>query len=97
MTARDDESVLLARCAAIARGEADPLARDQREANVLRLASMVMLASQPQASEKWKQASEAYFARHPSDQLAPADVVRKGWVFSLPRLRDMLRWQLLPR
>jgi len=41
------------------------------------------------------QISEDYFLRHPADRLPAADVVRKGWVFSLPRLRDMLSHKLI--
>ena len=40
------------------------------------------------------QASERYFDLHPNEKIAPADVVRKGWVLSLPRLRDMLSHKL---
>jgi hypothetical protein len=39
-------------------------------------------------------ASQDYFDQHPGERLDPEDVVRKGWVASLPRLRDMLREQL---
>jgi hypothetical protein len=39
-------------------------------------------------------ASEQYFATHPNERLAAGEVVRNGWVVSLPRLRDMLSQQL---
>lgn len=93
MTARDAESALLARCAAVAR-EAAPLAQNQREANVFRLAAMVVQPRFPGESRSLMRASEQYFAAHPSEKLAPADVVRKGWVLSLPRLRAGLDRQL---
>ncbi len=89
MTARDAESALLTRCTVVAR-EAEQSAQDQREANVFRLAAMVVRSRFPGESLRLMQASERYFASHPNDRLAPADVVRKGWVLSLPRLRDML-------
>lgn len=89
MTARDAESTLLARCSAVAR-EAAQSAQDQREANVFRLAAMVVQSRFPDESVRLMQASERYFASHPNEKLVPADVVRKGWVLSLPRLRDML-------
>jgi hypothetical protein len=89
MTARDVESALLTRCAAVAR-EAAPAAEDQREANVFRLAAMVLQSRFPCESKNLMRASEQYFATHPNDRLAPGEVVRNGWVLGLPRLRDML-------
>ena len=89
MTAREIESALLGRCAAVAQERA-PSARDQREANVFRLAAMVVQSRFPGESACLIKASEQYFDAHPGERLAPAEVVRKGWVFSLPRLRDML-------
>jgi hypothetical protein len=94
MTARDLESALLARCAAVAR-EVAPTARDQREANVFRLAAMVVQSRFQRESESLMRASEQYFATHPDKKLAPAEIVRNGWVLSPPRLRDMLSRQLL--
>ncbi|WP_034689699.1 hypothetical protein [Acidovorax sp. MR-S7] len=93
MTARDAESALLARCSAVAR-EAAQSAQDPCEANVFRLAAMVVRSRFPGESRCLMQASERYFAAHPDERLAPADVVRKGWVPSLPRLRDMLSRRL---
>jgi hypothetical protein len=93
MTARDAESALLARCTAVAQ-EVALSAQDQREANVFRLAAMVVQSRFPSESMCLMQASERYFDSHPNEKLAPADVVRKGWVLSLPRLRDMLSHRL---
>ena len=93
MTARDLESTLLSRCAAVARG-GEASAQDQREANVFRLAAMVVQSQFPDESVSLLQASERYFALCPDERLAPADVVRNGWILSLPRLRDMLSHQL---
>ena len=93
MTARDAESALLARCAVVARESAQS-ARDQREANVFRLAAMVVWSRFPGESLCLMQASERYFAARPDERLAPAEIVRKGWVLSLPRLRDMLSHRL---
>lgn len=93
MTARDAESVLLARCSAVAR-ELAPSAQDQREANVFRLAAMVIQSRFPSESKRLMHASKRYFDTHPSERLAPAEVVMKGWVLSLPRLRDMLSHRL---
>lgn len=93
MTARDVESALLARCSAVAKGS-DQSARDQREANVFRLAAMVIQSRFPGESGRLMQVSEQYFASHPNERLAPAEVVRNGWVLNLPRLRDMLSHRL---
>lgn len=93
MATRNDESALLARCSAVAR-EVAQSAQDQREANVFRLAAMVVQSRFPRESMCLMQASERYFDSHPNERLAPADVVRKGWVSNLPRLRDMLSHRL---
>ena len=89
MAARDAESALLARCVVVAHEDAQS-AQDQREANVFRLAAMVIQSRFPVEARSLMQASERYFALNPNDRLASADVVRKGWVLNLPRLRDRL-------
>ncbi len=89
MTAREVESALLARCSDVAQGR-DLLAQDQREANVFRLAAMVVQSRFPSESSVLMSASDRYFALHPGERLHPAEVVRNGWVLSLPRLRDTL-------
>ncbi len=94
MTARDIEEALLTRCAAVAR-EAASAAQDQREANVFRLASMVVRSEFPRESDRLMWASERYFAANPNDSLLPGAVVRNGWIVSLPRLRDMLSQRLV--
>jgi hypothetical protein len=68
MTDRDVEAALLTRCAAVAR-EAAPAAQDQREANVFRLASMVVRSQFPRESDRLMLTSEQYFAAHPNDIL----------------------------
>ncbi|HEX7642149.1 MAG TPA: hypothetical protein VF472_08080 [Burkholderiaceae bacterium] len=93
MNARDLESALLGRCAAVGK-DAAQAAQDQREANVFRLAAMVIQSRLPDESKNLMRASERYFAIHPEQILDPAEVVRSGWIISLPRLRDMLSRQL---
>jgi hypothetical protein len=93
MTARDVEAALLTRCVAVAR-EAAPAAQNQREANVFRLAAMVVRSAFPCESDRLMLASEQYFDEHPNDSLPPGAVVRNGWIVSLPRLRDMLSHRL---
>ena len=93
MNPRDLESMLLTQCAAVAR-ELAHAANDQREANVYRLAAMVIQSRFPREAGHLMLASQTYFVTHPNEQLAPDEVVRRGWVLSLPRLRDMLSHQL---
>lgn len=93
MTARDIEAALLTRCTAIAR-ETAHTALDEREANVFQAAAMVVRSQFPRESTSLMRVSEQYFAMHPDERLAPGDVVRHGWITSLPRLRDMLTHQL---
>ncbi|OJU90284.1 MAG: hypothetical protein BGO13_02820 [Burkholderiales bacterium 66-5] len=92
-TARDLEAALLQRCAAVVQGQTAPAA-DQREANVFRLAAMLVRPRFPAASAQLWQASERYFATHPGDRLEAAELVRRGWVLGLPRWRDLLDQQL---
>lgn len=89
MTARDLESFMLAQCAKVAQGKAH-VAQNQREANVFRVASMVMSPRMPTEAVLLRHTSEDYFSTHPGEQLPAAEVVRRGWVVSMPRLRDML-------
>lgn len=93
MASRDDESNMLTRCEA-ASGGAVTTALDQREANVFRLAAMVLQSRFPVESGRLMQASNAYFHTHPSDLVPSGDAVRNGWVAGLPRLRDMLTARL---
>jgi hypothetical protein len=93
MTARELEAALLTRCTVAAREEA-PTAHDQREANVFQLAGRVVGSQFPREAKSLMRASEKYFATHPNERLAAGEVVRNGWVVSLPRLRDMLSQQL---
>lgn len=91
--ARAAEAALLARCVAVA-GQPSGSAEDAREANVFRLASMVISSRFPRESVTLMQASNRFFAHWPDEKLDPSNVVREGWIFSLPRLRDMLTRRL---
>lgn len=89
MTARELEDALLSRCAAAALG-ATGSAQDQREANVFRIAALLIQSQHAQASRRLMKASMAYFSQHPHEQLIASDVIKNGWLISLPRARDML-------
>lgn len=93
MSARDDEQKLLERCEAITKNRETTI-QNLQEANVMRLAGMVIRTDNPEASACLLQASELYFRAHPADQLSAEEVIRKGWVISLPRLRNRLGRQL---
>lgn len=90
---RDVEDELLLRCAATGRGQVT-VARDQREANIFRLAAVVIQSRFPLEAEGIVHASERYFARHPEDMVPSPEVMRKCWVSSMPRLQDMLSRKL---
>jgi hypothetical protein len=96
MNARALESALLTRCADVVH-DVRQVARDQCEANVFRLAAMVVQSRFPRESGQLMRVSDEYFAMHPGERLAPADVLGKGWLIGLPRLRDMLSQRLLGR
>jgi hypothetical protein len=99
MNARDAEAALLERCVLVASparsaNAAQDTAQNAREANVFRLAALVLRPHFPYAAAQWQKASEAYFAAHPQEQVELPEVLRKGWVVSLPRLRDVLSQRL---
>jgi hypothetical protein len=96
MEARDVERQLLARCVQAAR-DPSTAATDAREANVFRLAGLV--CGRPFLAERQRLlvCSQRFFDAHPGSRLEPGELVRRGWVVSLPRFRDMLREQLQQR
>ena len=93
MIARDIEAALMIRCIDVAR-DVTPLVQDQREANVFQLAAKVIRSRFPNEATGLMRASDAYFAAHPDERLTAVEVVRKGWIVDLPRLRDRLTRQL---
>lgn len=93
MNARDNERQLLNRCVFVVE-HPEASACSAAEANVFRLAGSVLRSRLPVASAHLKAVSGAYFALHPDEQLPADEVVRRGLVVSLPRLRDMLSQRL---
>lgn len=96
-TARQREEKMLRRCVYVACGQAGGDAVDGREANVFRVAAMVLQSSFPVESKRLKEAAERYFSVSPEELTPVVDVVRSGDVISLPRLRDSLSWLLRHR
>jgi hypothetical protein len=66
------------------------LAQDERQANVLRVAGLVIQSRFPQEAKRMLAVGNAYLSAHPDHQLHASEVIRRGWVTNLPRLRDML-------
>lgn len=93
MDPRDTEHAMLERCALVARSE-NAVAADAREANVFRLAGMVVRSQFPAPSARLRDAGERYFVTHPDEMLSAAQVLKNNWIVGLPRLRDMLSHRL---
>jgi hypothetical protein len=88
---REREDTMLNRCVEVAYcRELPPRAESGREANVFRVAAMVIQSRFPAESQALMDCAARYFELHPADLRPAADVVRKGDVISLPRLRDSL-------
>lgn len=69
-------------------------AQDERQANVLSVACLVVQSRFPLEAKRMLAAANAYLSAHPQSQLHANDVIRQGWVTNLPRLRDMLSHSL---
>ena len=69
-------------------------AQDGREANVFRLAAMLLHTRFSADSQALMRVSEQYFAEHPDMRLPAEEIIRNAWGVSLPRLRDGLNQQL---
>lgn len=95
--ARQREAAMLDRCALAARNASAVTASGAAEANVFRVAAMVMQSRYPAEARSLRTVSDRYFAVHPRDLKSVADVVQAKHVASLPRLRDMLTRKLMGR
>ena len=90
---REAEEVMLMSCLEVAQGvRAMPCSAQQ--ANVMRVAAMVIGKSFPVSHKRLSAAAARYFEAHPGDKVESAEVVRLGWVSTLPRLRDRLEHKL---
>ncbi|MBU3640967.1 hypothetical protein [Polynucleobacter sp. Fuers-14] len=86
---RDQEDLILNKCVAVSLGRLDKAA-DAQEANVFRVASLVLQSTYPNHATKLAKVATVYFDSHPGELVQSAQVIRNRWVVSLPRLRDML-------
>jgi len=93
MNARDRENLSLEKCLAAASG-ALPAAASREEANVFRLAAIVVRSRFPDYADRIATVSEHWFEKHPSDKLPAGEVIRSGWIIGMPRFRDMLNQRL---
>lgn len=95
MNPRDREAVMLDRCVVAARSVDVPIgAENGREANIFRVAAMVIQSSFPTESKTLMGCADRYFAAHPSELAPVVNVIHQGDVISLPRLRDSLTRKL---
>lgn len=93
MPFRSEEAKLVELCIDVAlHGVVAPL--NHQDANVFRLAAMILRPRFPTESERLWAICEHYFSLHPSELIESAQVVRNGWVTSPPRFRDMLEFRL---
>lgn len=91
-TAREVEADLLARCifaAAVGRPAADRV-----EASVFLLASNLVRSRNLAAADQLLAAGDAYFLRNHGAPLTSAELLDRGVVTGLPRLRDSLLHKL---
>ena len=88
-SSRDEEERLLDRCVAVGRSGRG-VAADEREANVFRLAAIVVESFFRQEAQVLWKVSDRYFALASSEPLSPQAVMERGWIVDLPRLRQEL-------
>ena len=91
--AREAEEVLLTVCLEVAQGVRE-MPCSAQQANVMRVAAMVIGRSFPASQKRLSAAAARYFEAHPGEAVESAEIVRRGWVSNLPRLRDRLEHKL---
>ena len=91
--AREAEEVLLTVCLEVAQGVRE-MPCSAQQANVMRVAAMVIGRSFPASQKRLSAAAARYFEAHPGEEVESAEIVRRGWVSNLPRLCDRLERKL---
>ena len=91
--AREAEEVLLTVCLEVAQGVRE-MPCSAQQANVMRVAAMVIGRSFPASQKRLSAAAARYFEAQPGEEVESAEIVRRGWVSNLPRLRDRLEHKL---
>ena len=90
---REAEEVMLMSCLEVAQGVRE-MPCSAQQANVMRVAAMVIGRSFPASQKRLSAAAARYFEEHPGEEVESAEIVRRGWVSNLPRLRDRLEHKL---
>lgn len=93
MTSRNTEQRLVQTCVRVAAGE-HTSSLDKQTANIIRLAAMLVRSNHPAASMRLRDVASDYFAGHGMSPLATEELLRRGWVISLPRFRSILDREL---
>jgi len=83
------EAALLDRCALVVRGTRLRVC-DEREANLLPLASMLVRPRNVEASVRLRRAADDFIDHDPTARRETSEMVRLGWLISLPRFRELL-------
>ena len=96
LTGREQEALLIQRCVSLARGE-PVAATDARDANVFRVASMLLGREFQVEAQQLRKSSERYFVEYPSEKVDTTQVLHNGWMIGLPRFRDRLERKLRER
>ena len=91
---RDQEAEMLKKCVLVGRGEC-LAASNSAEANVFRVAAMLIESRFPLEANRLACVGEEYFAADPAAKLPAVEVIRNGWLISLPRARDLLERLIL--
>lgn len=90
---REAEEVMLMSCLEVAQGVRE-MPCSAQQANVMRVAAIVIGRSFPVSQKRLSEAAARYFEAHPGEDVETAEVVRRDWVATLPRLRDRLEYKL---
>lgn len=91
--ARGNEDAMLECCVLIATAALET-PRTQAEANVCRVAGMILSRNLQDAGHRLTRAAAAYFEAHPTELLESTETVQRGWIIGLPRFRDRLERML---
>lgn len=91
--ARSFEDHLLTLCVQISSG-CSAVNLSVEQANVCRVAAMVVDGNFPESAVLLRTAAATYFTDHPEQKFEVSEVIRKGWIFDLPRLRHSLERRL---
>lgn len=90
---REREAELLERCLLIA-GGFDITPRDATEAGLFGLASRLVALAAPEASDRLRRVSEAYFSEHPQDRLPDENLAKSRRIIGLSRFSANLKKML---